>query len=700
MTEEEFRLDLLASAASRADIYFMGAREAFLVEMGERLRDSNDLPDIELCSEALSGQRNRRLELDAFAFDVADGSLHLIVVIRDGVGKPNTITLSDAKEQGFNRLEGVFEQARSGWLTANIEESRPLWGLARRIKEDRLPAALRLHVFTDRTISERLRGIPAGSTSEGVPITYQIWDVTRLKRIHDAHCIRDDLVVDLSNLPGGGLPVLPAAVGCGDYEAFLAVVPGAALADIYIRYGSQLLEANVRTFLGRRGNVNKGITNTLSQEPTRFFAYNNGIAATASAVKTFRAEDGVLRLLEVSNLQIVNGAQTTASLASLQREKKLPNEGIFVPMKLSVVTPEIAENLVPRISRFSNSQNAVRASDFFANHEFHRRMEQISRRLLAPALSGSQVQTHWYYERTRGQYLNNQAGLTSAKREQFMRMNPRNQIITKTELAKVETCFDLMPDVACRGAEKAFVAFAERVAKAWNEESNRALYGDDWYRAAVARMILFRTAERLVSKAPWYAPSTRAQVVAHATAKLALMANKLSDGGRLNYQKIWARQTAGEVLERQLLAIGEAVMEVLLTPLQTGQHVGEWAKQQACRVRIFDLDVPTLPEFETYLVDRAEVEVEASAQRAEQRVTDGLAAITEVVERGVTYWENVRRLARAQGLLSPADDAALAVAVAMPRKLPTKTQAARIIAVQTKCEEAGLLAAAPWLCTQ
>jgi len=671
----------------------MGAREAFVSELSERLRDANELPDLELCSESLAGQRSLRLEIDAFAYDDADGSLHLAAAVMDGgSGAPGVITLADARNQGFNRLERVFAQARSGWLTANIEESRPLWTLARRIEKDRLPAALRIHVFTDRVISERLREIPTGEDPEGVPITYQIWDVTRLKRIHDAHNIRD-LVVDLSALPGGGLPVLPAAIDDEGYQAFLAVVPGALLADIYIRHGSRLLEGNVRTFLGRRGNINKGIANTLAQEPSRFFAYNNGIAATASAVKMVRGDDGSQRLVEVTDLQIVNGAQTTASLATLRREKKLPDAGVHVPMKLSVVTPNTAETLIPNISKFSNSQNGVRASDFFANHEFHRRIEKVSRRLLAPAMSGSQVQTHWYYERARGQYLNDQAGLSPSKKEQFLRLNPRNQVITKTDLAKVETCFDLMPETACRGAEKAFVAFAERITTAWKEERNRSLFGDDWFRGAIARIILFRTAENLVSNAPWYAPSTRAQVVAHTTAKLALLAKEASDGGHLDFLKVWGRQAAGEVLERQLLIIGEVVMDVLLTPPQVGQHVGEWAKQQACAKRIHDAHVPIVPGLDAFVVERDEALAEQREQRSDQRVADGLAAVTEVINRGAPFWNQLRAKAQSKGLLGPDDDSALAVASKVPRRIPTDSQAARLIVVLRRCEEAGLLQA-------
>lgn len=691
MTDDDFRIDLLASAASRADTRSMALREGFVDEVCERLREASELPDVEPCAERLDGQRGRKLELDAFAFDESDDSLHLIIAIRDGGhDSPLTINLSDARTEGFNRLTGTYEQARSGWITNAVEESRPIWALARRIQTGRVPSALRLHVVTDRIISDRLKAIPSETTSDGVPITFQIWDVSRLKRIHDAAGLRDDLVVDLSELPGGGLPVLPAAIGGGDYEAYLAVVPGVALADIYIRHGGRLLEGNVRTFLGRRGNINKGIASTLAREPARFFAYNNGIAATASSVATEAGEDGQLRITEITDLQIVNGAQTTASLASLRRDKKLPETGVFVPMKLSVVSPETAETLVPDISRYSNSQNAVRASDFFANHEVHRRIEQFSRRILAPAQEGSQVQTHWYYERARGQYLNDQSGLSTAKRDQFIRLNPRNQLITKTDLAKVETCFDLMPDTACRGAEKAFIAFALRVTDEWKDEKARSLYSDDWFKSAVARSIIFRTTEALVSRAEWYASGTRAQVVAHTTAKLSLLAREISGGGHLDFLRVWGRQAADDILKAQLLAIAEVVMDVLLSPPVAGQAVGEWAKQQACRKRIFETDVPVVTGFDTYLVSKMDAGAEDRERRSQQRVTDGLVAVTEAISLGAPYWIRVRQFGRAKGLLSIEDDTALGIASSMPRKLPTDAQAARLLAVRARCQEAGL----------
>jgi hypothetical protein len=688
MTEEEFRADLLTTAASRSEIQSCGLREAFVTEVLERLRDAGEVPEGEPCPETITGQRGRKLEIDAWADDEADGSLDLFIAIYDGGQElTSNLTLTEARDQGFNRLLGVYEQAREGWLTTNIEESRPLWALARRIQIAPNPTALRLNVISDRAVNERLREIPGDETREKVPVTFQIWDTTRLKRIHDAFSVRDDLVVDFTGLARGGLPVLPASIGSGDYDAYLAVLPGETLADIYIQHGSRLLEGNVRTFLGRGGNVNKGIAVTVSKEPQKFFAYNNGIAATASAVTTAWGLGGELVITSATDLQIVNGAQTTASLAVARREDKLSPGAVFVPMKLSVVTPELAGDLIPAISRFSNSQNGVRASDFFANHPFHRRIEEASRRILAPSTGGSQVQTHWYYERARGQYLNDQAGMGAANRNRFLLINPRKQVITKTDLAKAAICFDLEPDVACKGAEKAFVAFAERVTKEWADEANRVIYGDDWFRAAVARVILFHAAESIVSKAPWYEGGYRSQIVAYSCMRLAGLGFELGSG--LNYLKIWSQQGAGLVLENQILAIGEQMAHVLLTPPRAGQNIGEWAKQQACRKNALETRVKVVAEFEDWVGSGVEKRQKEREARRERQAHDGLDALKQVIESTAKYWLSARDFCRSKQLLTPEEEKALLPACQIPKMIPTDRQAACLLRLADKALEAG-----------
>jgi hypothetical protein len=693
MTEEEFRADLLASAASRAETESIGAREAFVAEFLDRLREALEVPDSEACPEALVGYRGRKLEIDAFAFDEADNSLHIFVAIHDGrAAMPSVLTRTEARDQGFNHVVGIFEQARTGWLSGNIEESRPLWALARRIQSEAPPAAVRAHVLTDRCLSERVREITPEVTQEGIPLTFQIWDISRLKRIHEARNARDDLVVEFGHLPQGGLPVLRAAVGDAGYDAYLAVIPAAALADIYTRYGGRLLEGNVRTYLGRVGNVNRGIANTLAKEPERFFAYNNGIAATACAVTLRSRTDGALLLTEATDLQIVNGAQTTASLATARRERRVSLDQVFVPMKLSVVPAELAGEMIPRISRYANSQNPVRASDFFANHEFHRRIEEISRRILAPAVGGSQVQTHWFYERARGQHLNEQAGLTPAKKDQFLRLNPRKQVIKKTDLAKVETCFELMPDIACRGAEKSFVEFANRISKEWADENKRLLYGDDWFRGAVARVILFKTAENLISNASWYDGGYRAQIVAYTLAKLAQLARGVSDGGTIEWSRVWAAQAAEDVLAQQMMVIAEEMANVLRSPPLAGQNISEWAKQQACRKRALETEVEEVRGFSTRLVGPEGRKAAQKAAREEGRVDRGIEAITEVMQKDAAFWQGVRLYARQRNLLFPEDEKALYPAVNLPKMVPTDRQAERLITVLGRCKDAGFTA--------
>ena len=126
----DFRADLMASIASRAEGLDLGWREAFVAEILERLWQAGEIPEAESCIEQIAGPRNRRLIVDAYALDDADDSLHLFAAIPDGTDAPSVLTLTEARDQGFARLSAVYDAAKSGWLTANIEESRPLWSIA------------------------------------------------------------------------------------------------------------------------------------------------------------------------------------------------------------------------------------------------------------------------------------------------------------------------------------------------------------------------------------------------------------------------------------------------------------------------------------------------------------------------------------------------------------------------------------------
>ena len=96
-----------------------------------------------------------------------------------------------------------------------------------------------------------------------------------------------------------------------DYRAYIAIIPGTCLAKLYERYGARLLEQNVRSFLQFTGKINKGIRDTIRNEPYMFLAFNNGIAATADHIEL---DEENRYIKKISSLQFVNGGQTTASM--------------------------------------------------------------------------------------------------------------------------------------------------------------------------------------------------------------------------------------------------------------------------------------------------------------------------------------------------------------------------------------------------
>ena len=167
---------------------------------------------------------------------------------------------------------------------------------------------------------------------------------------------------------------MPANDGSG-YRSYLAIVPAMVLARLYQDYGPRLLEYNVRAFLQATGKVNRSIRDTLRGEPARFMAYNNGISVTVDSLETTQS-DGQLAIRRVRGLQIVNGAQTTASPHRAGRRDGVDLSLVSVPAKITVVSRDLVDRMVPLISLYANTQNVIQIADFSANEPFHVEFER------------------------------------------------------------------------------------------------------------------------------------------------------------------------------------------------------------------------------------------------------------------------------------------------------------------------------------
>lgn len=661
----------------------LSMEEAFFERVSDTVTGSGEIELLEHFHHR--GTPQSGIRIDGWGGDpLASGQLTLVVIDHaedDAAPNLTSTELNNAFKRPLRFLKSALDPR---WRDA-LEETSPGFALADQISArwERVKK-IKLILITNRKLSARIDGRER-SEFEGRPVGHSVWDANRLSRIEGSSMAREDIMVDLGQ-HGGPVPVLTAHMPDASYEAYLAVLPGATLASIYDRWEARLLEQNVRVFLQARGNVNKGIKGTLENTPDMFFAYNNGITATAEAVE-IETRNGVPSITRLTNLQIVNGGQTTASIhAALRNRTDLTNA--YVQMKLSIVDAERAEKIVPDISRFANSQNRIAAADFFSNHPFHVRMEEISRRLYAPAKEGSFTQSRWFYERARGQYADRRSRLTDAQKKKFDLEHPRTQLFTKTDLAKADMTWRRRPDVVSTGAQKNFARFAETVGQEWETGSEK--FSEEWFRSAVSKLIVFRRTERIVSEASstWYTGGLRAQTVTYAIAKL--VHDVAEQKQSIDLQRIWDAQELPEVLSEALDRYGRAMHEHLLDPPRGGSNPSEWAKKKACADAAMALELDPGPHLDAILIGRSETKSRERTGRKDQKVVDGITAQVRVMEIGSKGWEKLRGWVSASKMrITPMEDGILEAATRIKLKPLSEAQAVRAVGLLDRAEAEG-----------
>lgn len=664
-----FAEELIQSVHVRAADAGMFFEDAFFEIVAEHLVDAGEIDE----AERSFYDSGRGVRVDGYGGDPRDTDQKLTLMILDAVPEATAGNLTQTEmDKAFRRLEKFIEGARKGAIQKLLDPSLPVWALADMIavRWEEIET-IRFLILTNRPLSSRVDRKEAAAI-DSVPVTYGVWDLTRLHRFIESGSEREKLEVNFREEFGRGIPALAANTQDAGYGAYLAVIPGSDLARIYDRWGARLLEQNVRVFLQARSKVNKGIKATLEHEPHMFLAYNNGIAATAEHVEVESGPDG-LEITRVVNLQIVNGGQTTASIHRASKSQDLSQ--VYVQMKLAVIDPDEVEDVVPRISEYANSQNRVSQADFFSNHPFHIRMEGFSRRIYAPSADGEFLQTRWFYERAKGQYLEASAHMTAAEKREFKKVHPPSQKFTKTDLAKFLNVWRELPHVVSLGAQKNFANFAEYVASAWGDKADSRSGGkfdEQFFRHAIAKAIVFRATERLVSDADWYEGGYRANIVAYSIAKLDY---EFKRRGLLpDFEKIWKAQRIPGSMERSLYRIGRAVAGVLTSPPAGIANITEWAKKAACWDRVKDLEVAQL-ELEVDSITRSEASEQKAAARKEFRIVQGIEAQIFVVNAGGRFWNELRDWAAQRKVASGRELDILEVCAKMDAgRIPTERQ--------------------------
>lgn len=671
----DFRQKILADAEANMD--FLEAE--FTQNIADELIDSGVIDGFELCHYRPA---NGGIRVDGYWFN--DASLDLFITDFANRETVQSLTQSEVT-QIFKRLENFFTASAEKNLFASLEETSLGYGLSREIADRRHSfSKINLFLASERVLSERLKALD-DKEYRSWTFSYNIWDLSRLHRLRTSRGAREELEINFAEMIGEGLPCLPAHLTSATYKSYLAVMPASVLAELYGKYGSRLLEQNVRSFLQVRGNVNKGIRATIMTDPEMFFAYNNGITATAREVETAETSNGVV-IVSLKDLQIVNGGQTTASLFHTNRKDKASLENIFVQMKLSVIDEERSEEVVPRISEYANTQNKVNAADFFSNHPFHVRMEEFSRRLWAPAQQGAQRETKWFYERARGQYADAQSKLTPGEKKRFQTEYPKPQMFTKTDLAKFENVWDGYVVSVNYGAQKNFANYAGRIGQEWDKKPDQ--FNEFYFKRAIARAIIFRRTEKLVSAQPWYNGGYRANIVAYTIAMLSKVCSM--QGQSFDFIGVWNRQGITEVTTHAIEITAKLVHDDITNPIGSISNISEWCKKEACWQRLqekTDTLMRLLPtSFFAELVSTDDVEDEARSAVKTQKMQNGIEAQKAVFEIPAEKWAHILAQGQKKGLYSPKEVGVLQVATRMPDKIPTEKQSFVLLGILEKAK--------------
>ena len=693
MDVREFHKSFIEEVKATAATEGAGSNAAFVSVATSYLLSADILTDFTYSYYLGTGKNNRRIRVDGYVMDEFDQTMNLVVADYTGDETRDVITKTAATAM-LDRLMYFLDEAMGNRLHREIEPSTPASDLVEFLRFNKLRIRkYRMILLTDGFMSNRISEIESRMYND-VPVEFQIWDIDRIFRVCSSDQGRQEIEIDFKAITGGkGIPCLEASsANSDDYSSYLCIIPGTVLADIYDSFGSQLLEGNVRSFLSTKVAVNKKIRETILRIPQNFFAYNNGVSATAIGLKFETTNEGKY-ITFAKDFQIINGGQTTASLSNARHKDGADLSQIYVQMKLTEVDSDADKSteLIRNISRSSNSQNKVSDADFFATHPFHVRMEQISRRLFAPATGGAQYETKWFYERARGQYLQAQMRMTKAQRDKFAAQNPKKQLITKTDLAKYRNSWEGYPHVVSKGAQTNFMKFAEQVDEAWSKNENQI--NDKYFKDTIAMAILFKHTEWVVSHQPWFEQGYRANIVTYSIALLHRLIKKQYKGMDLDLQVIWGRQQVPDAVTNELVRITKYVFDTITDPHRGTINGTQWCKRDACWDAVKNCTLTLSSGIEAVLADKEETKTAERDAKNDQQLISDLEAQEKVLSLGAAFWISVQNFALAKKIrVAPDQVKALKYAVKIPSQLPSAYQSVQLLALLEEAEANGFRA--------
>lgn len=418
--------------------------------------------------------------LTAYSYNEDQESLDLFLFSK--ASTPTAKIDADTVQDKYSNISNFYREALRNVPFFGAEVSKDAKNAIALIKEVRNNIRrVRLFFLTNGIVEPSpILNFSEENEYEHIFMEYSTWDLSRVYRMNAINSGSEAIEIDFQLNYKTKIQCLRVEDENPKVDAYFAIMPGNILAKIYEQYKQTLLEGNVRLFLQKTNKVNRQICKTIKERPEMFFSFNNGISATAKNIEFGSGGSKTAPYItKITDLQIVNGGQTTASIASMQ---DCDLSKVFVPMKISVIKDEQDySEIVKEISTSANSQTAIKRSDFLSGDEFLKGLENISRTETEPT-----TQTRWYFERKRGQYRNEASNLFGYEKTIFNSTYPKTQVLGKADVAKYALLWDMRPYQACKSKEIVAVTYFSGL-----REDTEVKIDGEYYRNIVSLYLLY-----------------------------------------------------------------------------------------------------------------------------------------------------------------------------------------------------------------
>ncbi len=572
----QYLKDLEQNTAITMENEQIGSRElAFTSYVLSQIATKVGAVDYQVCHAEIRDTAGRCLgEIYGYNESANQEVLTLFYTIYDFSSKNEIKVLNDSDVQyAWQRLQGFYEKAiRAVYL--DMDEKDPGFEIAKMIDDHKNTyQTIRFYILSNcnikRTEPKKIR-IRSKETDSNV------WDLKKLAGNLTNTSDHVEINIDFENDPDYKMYKIPYIQMTPDengYKCLLMMFPAKLIYKLYRKWNTDLLMYNVRFWLTfkktKRKHTNSDIRETLRMERSMFLAYNNGLTAIATGIRTedlnesmnvgesdsngFTSNDmismGVLKAIK--NFQIVNGGQTTASIfKAKEAESSIVLSSVFVQVKLIVLSENQNLNeLAGKISKSSNSQNAVKDSDFTVSEQFNTKMQELSRTIRIPNEKGDI--SYWFYERIRGQYEEERnRNRRKEDLDLFFSKFPVDKKFGKETMAIVWKSWEMEPADAVKGAGTSYDIFISKIIE------NSTVPDDQYYKDTISLLIIYNFLK------------SRPENKGYKNAKASVIAYTISLAHYLTFSyidlnKIWNNQKLSENQAKGLNQLCEIVYSTL-----------------------------------------------------------------------------------------------------------------------------------------